>query len=494
VAESIEELFSKLKIKLDAQQRRYQELVKANQELIESQLQTQLMGKLNPDELKAFSEEPYCIIPKRKDEWYVIAPKFVDFAIGYLERITKSYNIFLINKYVSYLYPIPEALKEKFKFKPQMPVTVYDGMVLTGEEFQDATYERYKKFLLRREGSDRIKIKRGKEFQLLAQMIDDGMLPFQPQPIAKEDLRNYPAGIELRDYQRIAWEKLKKVGAVGVYWPFGAGKTIIGLYAMAKIKGPHLVIVPTTTLKEQWLERVNRYLRGVLHEITIETYASYHKVRGKEWSLVIFDECHRLPANTFSRLATLKAKYRMGLSATPYREDGRTSYIFALTGFPVGLDWERLKRLKVFTPPDIQVYIFPSYDLKIKKLKELLMVPKKTLVFCDSINLGKRLSRETGYPFVYGDTKDRLNIIGRSETTIISRVGDEGVSVPDLKRVIEVDFLGGSRRQEGQRMGRLFHSQAKGEHIILMTEKEFQRFEKRLFAIYEKGFRIEIIR
>jgi len=54
--------------------------------------------------------------------------------------------------------------------------------------------------------------------------------------------------------------------------------------------------------------------------------------------------------------------------------------------------------------------------------------------------------------------------------------------------------LFGSRRQEGQRLGRLFHGKEKGEHIILMTEKEFEDYNKRLYAITEKGFKLEIIR
>jgi len=61
--------------------------------------------------------------------------------------------------------------------------------------------------------------------------------------------------------------------------------------------------------------------------------------------------------------------------------------------------------------------------------------------------------------------------------------------------VIEYDWLGKSRREEVQRMGRLFHSQMKDpEHIILMTEAEFRKDETRLMGIYEKGFRINIIR
>ena len=76
----------------------------------------------------------------------------------------------------------------------------------------------------------------------------------------------------------------------------------------------------------------------------------------------------------------------------------------------------------------------------------------------------------------------------------MSRVGDEGISLPDIRRVIEVDFLYGSRRQEVQRKGSLFRGKDPGEHVILMTERELQDYEKRLYSIYEKGWHIKSVR
>ena len=181
-------------------------------------------------------------------------------------------------------------------------------------------------------------------------------------------------------------------------------------------------------------------------------------------------------------------------SATPYREDGRTDYIFALTGFPIGLSWENLIELGVLEIPDIRCYILPDWRAKQNKLKELLEQDKKTIIFCDSISLGERLSKEFSIPFIHGGTSKRIETIKEADVSIVSRVGDEGLSIPDIQRVIEIDFLFGSRRQEGQRLGRLFHGKEKGEHIILMTEKEFEDYNKRLYAITEKGFKLEIIR
>ncbi len=213
----------------------------------------------------------------------------------------------------------------------------------------------------------------------------------------------------------------------------------------------------------------------------------------------MFDEVHHLPANTFVRLATLKTKYRLGLSASPFREDRRESYIFALTGFPLGISWDELLNLSVVRQPSFKLYLLDSEDEKISKLEQLLKLPLKTVVFCDSIDFGQKIAQKFAIPFVYGDTREgeRLEIIRQSDVSVVSRVGDEGISVPELERVIEVSSLYGSRMQESQRFGRLMHSErtsGEPEHIILMTEEEFGKYQKRFYAITERGFRLEIVR
>lgn len=449
--------------------------------------------------VRDFFREPYVTIPRRNQEWYVIAPRFINFQIGWLEKSTKTYNVFLVNKYMAWLAQVPAELRAQFDFQAELPVTVADGIVFAGKHQEDVL-NRYKKHISNRLGADRLRIREGHEFNLVADMIDDGTLPFQPHPVAASDLQNptFKTPIQLRDYQRDAWEKFLKTGAVGIFWPFSGGKTIIGIWAGAHIKGRILIVVPTTTLKEQWDERIRHYLGDNARSLfTIITYQGYDKAREIEWALTIFDECHRLPANTFARLATLRTKYRIGLSGTPYREDGRTGYIFALTGFPTGMDWHKLLELGVFKKPSITLYVFEDQRGKLRKLSELLRDPVKTIIFCDGIDLGARIAKEHEIPHVHGETKkDRLKQLKSATVAVVSRVGDEGVSLPDIRRVIEIDFHAGSRRQEAQRLGRLFHSQEDeaGEHIILMTEEELDAHEKRLLAIYEKGFNIKVVR
>jgi len=183
-------------------------------------------------------------------------------------------------------------------------------------------------------------------------------------------------------------------------------------------------------------------------------------------------------------------------SASPHREDGRENFIFALTGFPVGLNWQEYMRTEGKKYHPIYVHIVKSEASKIAKAKELTDFDEKTLIFCDTIELGKKMAKsfEQEVPFIFGETKDRLDIIEENNTLVVSRVADLGISIKDLKHIIEIDFLFGSRQQELQRTGRLMHSLEKNtRHDILMTEKEFEKYGKRLWGLTEKGFTIKMV-
>lgn len=459
------------------------------------------VDRLNKENLESFFDVPYAMLPKGRNEVWVIVPKFVPFQLGYLDRQTESYNIFVVNKYVDWISPLPEDIKSKVGIRSRFKSAVIMGNVLElhDEKECDEAQKAYSGLLAKRLDERRLQIKRGKEFEMLASLIDDGNLPFVRTPVEEGDLRSPPKKITLRDYQMRAWDVFKDTGKIGVYWPPSAGKTYLSLYAGERINGNKLVVVPSTTLKEQWRQRIEKYCRYP-DEWDVQTYQLL--TGRKNWiygigniALTIFDEAHHLPANSFSRLATINTKYRIGLSASPYREDGRIDYIFALTGFPVGLKWQELISMGVIEEPDIKVIVYPDELEKEKGLYSLIPnYAGDIIIFCDSIRLGKRLSEVLGVPFIYGGTKDRMELLRHNRIVIMSRVGDEGVSLPGLETVIEFDFFGGSRRQEVQRVGRVMHGEKKGEHIILMTDLELAKYEKRLYSLEEQGFKIDVMR
>ena len=447
---------------------------------------------------KEYLREPYFISPVKEGIWRVAVPKFVRFNIGFYEFSTNTYNAFLVNRLASFFGEIPKGLEDKFKFKEKLPLKLFDGMLLTGIEHQDEAWTRYNKHLSRREGSDRIRIKRGHEFNLQGKLLEDGILPYFAQPIPKEQLRDPKVDFTLYDFQKEAWETFLQKGAVGIYWLMGSGKTFLGLHALASIKGKKLVVVPSATLVEQWKNRLKEHT-SISHEVKVVTYQllthatskQAELVKKQDYSLIIYDEAHYLPANTYEKLALLKTDSRIGLSATPFREDKNSWKIIALTGYPLGMNWEELFAIGIVKKPDIILYLGKTLQDKKQKLEELLNIPVKTVVFCDSIDLGKRLSKQFEYPFVHGETapKERIDIIDSSSICFVSRVGDQGLSL-DIPRMIEFDFHAGSRRQEIQRMGRVMHRDEKGQHVILMTYDEYDSHRKRINVLEEKGLRV----
>jgi len=263
------------------------------------------------------------------------------------------------------------------------------------------------------------------------------------------------------------------------------------MHAIETIKGRKALIVPTRTLADQWEYYLERYIPKFRNEVTISTYQGFKDFDG-DYDLMIYDECQRLPANTFSRLSVVNTKYRLGLSASPHREDKRESYIFALTGFPIGLNWQEYmeKTGKSYFPVEVMTV---KHDSQKMAKTEQLLDDKKTIIFCDSIELGKKISNKLNIPFVYGETSNRIEIIKENNHVVVSRVGDLGISIDNLQRIIEVDFLFGSRQQELQRLGRLMHSKEKDlKHYIIMTEEELSKHSKRLWALREKGFNVRI--
>lgn len=142
--------------------------------------------------------------------------------------------------------------------------------------------------------------------------------------------------VSMRAYQKRALDSWNKAGRRGVIvLPTGAGKTVIGMKAMELVNQPAIVIVPTLDLLEQWRRRVQEELgievgvygggENAIKAVTICTYDSAF-IRaaelGNRFSLMIFDEVHHLPAESFRQIAEMfTTPYRMGLTATYERED-----------------------------------------------------------------------------------------------------------------------------------------------------------------------------
>lgn len=144
--------------------------------------------------------------------------------------------------------------------------------------------------------------------------------------------------IQARPYQEEALKKWHAAGDAGVVvLPTGAGKTLVAALAIHATGLWTLAVVPTLDLLAQWRAALAAALAldpaqiGVfgggakeLQPITIITYdsAALYPRELRRFGLVIFDECHHLPAPTYRLIAeSAFTPLRLGLSATPERAD-----------------------------------------------------------------------------------------------------------------------------------------------------------------------------
>jgi superfamily II DNA or RNA helicase len=124
--------------------------------------------------------------------------------------------------------------------------------------------------------------------------------------------------------------------------PPGAGKTVIATWLIAARGCSTLVLVHRRPLLDQWLTQLSMFLgleskeigrigagkRAPNGRLDVGMLQSLvHKGRVDDivasYGQVVIDECHHLPASSFERvLGEVKARYVVGLTATPQRRDG----------------------------------------------------------------------------------------------------------------------------------------------------------------------------
>jgi superfamily II DNA or RNA helicase len=152
-----------------------------------------------------------------------------------------------------------------------------------------------------------------------------------------------------RAYQSEAIEAwLAASGRGTVVLPTGAGKTVLALMAIERLKLRTLIVVPTIELLHQWRAAVIERL-GVTAEhvgvvgdgrrearaITVITYASASMPNAPTsgYGLLICDEAHHLPSPGYRVIADgSEAPYRLAITATPERGDGAEEELYRLMG------------------------------------------------------------------------------------------------------------------------------------------------------------------
>jgi DNA excision repair protein ERCC-3 len=322
----------------------------------------------------------------------------------------------------------------------------------------------------------------------------------------------------LRPYQHQAIENFTRHGSGVVVLPCGAGKTLVGLGAMAATDTTTLILVTNTVSARQWrtellkrttltADEIGEY-SGQLKEVKPVTIATYQILTAKrkgeyahlalldalDWGLVIYDEVHLLPAPVFKLTAELQARRRLGLTATLVREDGREGDVFSLIGpkrfdapwkeieaqgfispascFEVRVDLPESDRLEYAASADEGRYrLAATAPAKLRVVRELVAkhAGERILVIGQYLDQLDVLADALGAPSLTGSTpiaeRERLYQEFRDGTTpvlVVSKVANFSVDLPEATVAIQVSGSFGSRQEEAQRLGRLLRPKESG--------------------------------
>jgi len=190
--------------------------------------------------------------------------------------------------------------------------------------------------------------------------LDEVLELFQAHQIKTivEDKRNATNTIDvifrgkLRDDQQKAVDSLSAHDDGILCATTAFGKTIVALHLLAARKVNTLILVHRRQLLDQWVERIRSFLKlpeesvgqigaGVRRPSRKVDVAVIQSLNRKqvvdditaEYGHVIVDECHHLSAISFEQvLRQVKARYLLGLTATPQRKDGQHPIIMMQCG------------------------------------------------------------------------------------------------------------------------------------------------------------------
>ncbi len=366
---------------------------------------------------------------------------------------------------------------------------------------------------------------------------------------------------KLRAYQRDAVQVFHAGGEASggsgvIVLPCGAGKTMVGMAAMAALKTATLILTPSTVAVRQWIhelldkttlteDMIGEYtgLEKQVRPVTVTTYQilTYRPRRTdvfphfslfnqEDWGLIIYDEVHLLPAPIFRITADLQARRRLGLTATLVREDGHQTDVFSLIGpKKFDLPWKTLEKqgwiataecheIRAYLPDDLRMeyamiddrekYRFAAESpVKAQILDQLLEkhTDDNVLIIGMYISQLEKIAARYNAPLITGQTPviEREKLFeqfrtGEVRVLVVSKVANFSIDLPDANVLIQISGTFGSRQEEAQRLGRILRPKRNGLlahfYTIVTRDTRDQDFAaNRQMFLTEQGYHYDIL-
>jgi len=356
-------------------------------------------------------------------------------------------------------------------------------------------------------------------------------------------------------YQTAAVAAFRVTGHGVIVLPCGAGKTVIGVLAMAALGTRTLVLTSSREAATQWRRElrartqladdavaVYEGARGAtVAPVTITTYSMLSKKGGdsatgyrhfdrlarEPWGLIIYDEVHLVPAPIFRLSAELQARRRLGLTATLVREDGRETDVFALIGPKrFEISWRALEQsghiaaatcfeVRVAMPRSVveryaaaevreQPRIAAENPAKLAAVHALVErhLGERILVMGTYLDSLRAVAAALGAPILTGDSPHREREAayaafrsGQTRILVLSRVGNFAIDLPEAAVLIQISGTMGSRQEEAQRLGRVLRPKPGGASFYTIVSRrsceEELALHRQLF-LTEQGYRFFI--
>ena len=335
---------------------------------------------------------------------------------------------------------------------------------------------------------------------------------------------------KLRDYQHTSVENaidemLTGSGGSIICLPTGAGKSFIMCRIIYELRQKTIIIVHTKDLLNQWKKVIHEMFGfypaiigdsvkdppGKITVAMVQTLYSMLKkdpssFPGKEFNLSCFDEVHRVCSNTaYAVSMAMSAKYRLGASATPTREDNTQLRIIAATGSPVDVpSTEEFIDKKILAIPEFRFYRLPHPRVYGNKWPEvrmsgivlndarneaicgavehLISTGHSVYVSVDILTHGERLvgmirgaCPESNAVFLQGsdNTKRREAVFSKFKSgeikALVSTLLREGVDIPEISAY--VNAAGGkSEVSQIQRVGRALRQNPAGDKTSVIVD------------------------